>query len=125
MRGCYRPLVVLAPSATDRRLKQQQNTLDRAADDMMDRNMLYLPVLASPAHFVAPLDAPYALLSASESAALRKRFHVEPGEFAVVLLGEDGGEKLTSHEPVSIEKLNALIDAMPTRRQEMERPHSN
>ena len=125
MRGCYRPLVVLAPSADDSRAKQQQAMLDHAADDMMDRNLLYLPVFAAADGFRAPLDAPYAVLPAAEQAALRKRFPTAPGAFAVVLLGEDGGAKLQSRTPVSIDQLNSLIDSMPARKREMLRPHAN
>ena len=125
MRHCYRPLLVFAPSVNDPRLARQQASLDKAADDMMDRNVLYLPVIPGPAGFSAPLDAPYALLPRSEIETARRRFHVAPDAFAVVLLGEDGGEKLRSSLPVSIEKLNSLIDGMPMRKLEIQRPHTN
>ncbi len=45
MRRCYRPLLVFSPSATDARLIKQQSELDEAADDMMDRFVLFVPVL--------------------------------------------------------------------------------
>ena len=125
MRGCYRPLVVLSPSAGDPRVQQQQALLDAAADDLMDRNVLYLPVFAASAGFIPPLDAPYAVLPPAEQAALRLRFKTVPAAFETVLLGEDGGIKLRSRAPISIEKLNSLIDTMPTRRREMLKPHSN
>jgi hypothetical protein len=125
MRGCYRPLLVFAPAAGDPRLAEQQAALDAAADDMMDRNVLYLPVLADRHAFSLPLDVPYAVLSEPQLARLRRRFHVESAKFQVVLLGEDGSEKLHSSKPVRVEELNALIDSMPTRKLEMQRPHSN
>jgi hypothetical protein len=125
MRDCYRPLLVFAPSASDPRLRQQQAVLEAAADDMMDRDVLFVPVLASAKAFNAPLDAPYALLPKAEVDEIRKRFHVRPGEFAVVLLGEDGGAKLRAGEPVLIERLNGLIDAMPMRQREMQQPNTN
>jgi hypothetical protein len=66
-----------------------------------------------------PLGAPYALLDARQSAALRRRFHVEPGQFLVILLGEDGKQKLRSAKPVPVEILNALVDSsMPCRQEE-------
>ena len=129
MRGCYRPLLVFAPAADDSRVRKQQAVLDGAADDMMDRDVLYLLVLPSGTSKAGavppPLDAPYATLSATEAKAARRRFHAAPGSFAVVLLGEDGGAKLSSRVPVSAEALNGLIDSMPTRLREMQRPHSN
>ena len=125
MRHCNRRLRVFGPSATHQRLKRQQASLDAAADDMMDRNVLYLPVLAAAKDFPAPLDVPYILLSTAEQGSIRKRFHIPPDSFAVVLLGEDGGTKLRSIAPVPVEKLNNLIDRMPTRKLEMQRPHTN
>ncbi len=50
---------------------------------------------------------------------LRQRYEIENLPFAVVLIGKDGGEKLTEKKLLSIEKLFATIDAMPMRQQEM------
>jgi hypothetical protein len=125
MRGCYRPLLVFAATADDPRLKAQQDALDNDADDMMDRNVLLVPVVESGKGLQLPLDAPYVVLPSTESEAARKRFGVAPGSFEVVLLGEDGGAKLRSGTPVATDRLNGLIDSMPTRRIEMQRPHSN
>ena len=125
MRGCYRPLLVFAPSADDRRLAAERTALDQAADDMMDRNVLLVPVVKSPSSLPLPLDAPYSVLGARESVAARRRYGVAPGRFEVVLLGEDGSEKMRSGKPVVAEELNSLIDRMPTRKLEMQRPHAN
>ena len=43
----------------------------------------------------------------------------EAEEFAVVLIGRDGGEKFRSDGPVSVEELFSKIDEMPVRRREM------
>jgi len=125
MRNCYRPLLIFAPSADDPRLDAERHALDAAADDMMDRNVLLIPVVEPEARFEPPLDAPYVLLSAAENAALRKRYAIAPGTFRVLLLGEDGGVKLRSNEPVSVDRLNSLIDSMPGRKIEMQHPHAN
>ncbi len=50
---------------------------------------------------------------------LRQRYDVENVPFAVVLIGKDGGEKLTEKKLLPVEKLFATIDAMPMRQQEM------
>ncbi|MCF0072696.1 DUF4174 domain-containing protein [Dyadobacter sp. CY261] len=44
--------------------------------------------------------------------------------FTFILIGRDGGEKLRSSDIVSAEKLFGLIDAMPMRRNEIERNQS-
>ncbi len=125
MRSCYRRLLVFAPSAADPRYKAEEAVLDAAADDMMDREVLLVPILGSSAHYTAPLDAPSAMLTGREQNESRQRFHTSAHAFRVILLGEDGGSKLSSKSEVSMEKLNSLIDSMPTRKQEMQRPHSN
>ncbi|WP_158751340.1 DUF4174 domain-containing protein [Acidobacterium sp. S8] len=86
---------------------------------------MFVPILAKSAKYQAPLDTPYAIIGAKEIIAIRNRFHISEDEFAIFLLGEDGEIKLRSDVPVSIAKLNSLIDSMPDRKVEMERPHSN
>ncbi len=125
MRHCYRPLLVFSPSASDPRLMKQQSTLDDAADDMMDRFVLFVPIVPKSPAYEPPLDTPYALLDTKELAATRNRFHVSENQFIILLLGEDGTIKLRSPAPVSIHRLNSLIDAMPDRKVEMQRPHAN
>lgn len=125
MRGCYRPVILFSPSGSDARLRAQIAALDEAADDMMDRNELLLPIMASTAGYKAPLDAPHRLLPAAQQAELRRRFHVAANQFRVLLLGEDGTVKLSSETPLSIERMNRLVDSMPTRKQEMLRKDSN
>jgi hypothetical protein len=125
MRHCFRPLLVFAPASKDPRLKKQGAILDEDADDMMDRFVMLTPILPAAGGYQTPLDAPYIVLGKAQMQAIRTRFHVSDDQFLVLLLGEDGGEKLRSTAPVSAEKLNALIDTMPERKLERERPHAN
>lgn len=125
MRRCYRPLLVFSPSANDARLAKQQATLDEAADDTMDRFVLFVPVLAKSANYQPPLDTPFALLHQKEQANIRAQFQIPENQFTVLLLGEDGTIKLRSTIPVTISRLNSLIDTMPDRKPEMQRPHAN
>jgi Domain of unknown function (DUF4174) len=81
--------------------------------------------LPSSKGFSAPLDTPYVLLSAQQMQAIRSQFHVPQEIFVVLLLGEDGSEALRATTPVSATRLNALVDTMPSRKMEMQRPHAN
>ncbi len=56
-------------------------------------------------------------LKANES--VFKKYNASAQKFTFVLFGKDGGEKLRSHEPVSLEKLYRTIDGMPMRKAEM------
>jgi hypothetical protein len=118
MRDCYRPVLVFAASAKDSSFVAQQALLEQYADDMMDRNLLYVPVLVKSTGFVGPLDSPYVLLGKAEMAAIRNRFNVAGLDFLVLLIGKDGGEKFCATKPISVLKLDALVDAMPMGRQE-------
>ena len=99
--------------------------LDDDADDMMDRFVMFTPILPSAKGFAAPLDTPYVLLSAQQMQAVRSQFHIPAESFVVLLLGEDGSEALRSSHPVDSTRLNSLIDTMPSRKIEMTRPHAN
>jgi hypothetical protein len=125
MRNCYRPLLVFSPSATDTRLRKQTEILDADADDMMDRFVLFTPIMPSSNGYNLPLDTPFVLLGAQQMQAIRSRFHVPPETFLVLLLGEDGAEALRSTRPVDSIHLNSLIDTMPSRKVEILRPHAN
>jgi|SRR5580698_4050168 hypothetical protein len=124
MKGCYRPLLVFSPNGDDARLRRQVSLLDEAADDMMDRFVLYTPIVPDGRQVTTPADAPYTILDAKAMAAVRAQFHVAPG-FAVLLLDEDGSVMLRTAVPVSTDRLNALIDKTALRQTEMLRPHAN
>lgn len=125
MQDCYRSLLVFSPRADDPRLGEQSKILDADADDMMDRFVMLTPVLTVSKGYATPLDAPYVLFGAPEMKDIRARFHVPESRFLVLLLDEDGGVMLRSDRPVDPDRLNALIDTMPMRKIERERPHAN
>ena len=49
---------------------------------------------------------------------MRNQFQVADQAFSVVLIGKDGTQKLQQNEVLPIDKLFAVIDAMPMRRRE-------
>ena len=121
MRGCYRPLLVFSNRANDPHFQQQRATVDSAADDMMDRFVLFVPVLEKQAGYQPPLDAPSILLPPGELSRLRKRYSVGPTRFHVVLLNENGTVLKQSDAPIGITPLDASIDRLPERKREMQR----
>lgn len=108
-----RPLLIFAPNADDRQLLAQLKVIEKHAAEMKERNVV---AIALPGHGLAPTPAK---LTSVDAEAARRRFHVKRTDFTVVLIGKDGGEKLRSSQPFSIETLRSLIDAMPMRRDEM------
>ncbi|MEM0990908.1 MAG: DUF4174 domain-containing protein [Pseudomonadota bacterium] len=93
----YRPIVIFA-DPDDPRLDQQLDMLEAAEPELIDRDNIVV-------------------LDTSPGSALRDRF--SPGEFTVILVGLDGGEKFRSDGVVQPGDLNALIDTMPMRRNEL------
>jgi hypothetical protein len=125
MKGCYRPLLVFSANGDDFRLRRQVDLLDKAADDMIDRFVLYTPIVPDGRRVSTPADSPYTILDAKEMGAARAQFHIPAGDFAVLLLDEDGGVLLRTAAPVGADRLNAVIDKTPARQAEMQRPHAN
>jgi hypothetical protein len=106
--GSTRPLYVFAPSADDPRLARQRAIVAGAAAGFRDRDM---PVIVVAGGSVAG--------SSRTAAALRARFGVAASAFRVVLVGKDGGVKLSAGTPVTADTLYRLVDSMPMRRREM------
>lgn len=125
MKDCYRPLLVFSPSGDDARLRRQVATLDGAADDMMDRFVLFTPIVPDGRQVSTPADSPYTILSAEDMKDVRAKFHIPASQFAVMLLDEDGSVKLRGAGPLAADRLNAAIDKTPRRQAEAQRPHAN
>ncbi len=115
MLGTSRPLLIFSPDtpgkdSTEDFTEKQRALLADHQRELKERNVavIWVPSLndSQPA-------------SIEKWRGLRSTFHVDARRFTVILVGKDGGEKLRSNAPITIEKLDALIDAMPMRQQEM------
>ena len=106
--------VLLVFSNGDNTLAEQQlNVAATNVNGFRERDLVLVGLTGSdPA-------VPTTQLSAADDAAARKRFHIRPNHFTVLLIGKDGGEKLRSNQPIPWDQLHATIDSMPMRQQEM------
>jgi hypothetical protein len=124
LRDRYRPVIVFAPSPIEPFI-QQVRILVHGRHEARERDivLVLLPLNEWDGSWSQGLDNPGELrvgeMSAAEQAAVRRRFHVHPNDFTVILIGKDGGEKLRSHQPLSLDTLRSTIDAMPMRQDEM------
>jgi hypothetical protein len=117
LRDRNRPLLIFAPTADDPRLLEQVRAINDHADEANDRDMVTVTVAEA-----APAKGEFASgrwMEGRDATEARRRFHVKAGEFAVALVGKDGGEKLRASKPISFDKLRETIDAMPMRQEEM------
>ena len=116
MRDLYRPVVLFQPEK-DEQLAEQLHLLSPHRSELIDRQIM---LVLRPYAWAGPMDnGIMTFRSWEEDRELRRRFHIRPNDFTVILLGKDGGEKFRSHAPVTIDQLNRIIDAMPMRQQEM------
>jgi hypothetical protein len=111
-----RLLLVFAPDADSALYRRQQEMLLVAECGLNERDVVVISVLKD---VVSTKERPAAPVSADD---LRDAYDVLPHDFRVVLIGKDGGVKLSQDEPILAADLFALIDSMPMRKQEMRRP---
>lgn len=98
-----RVLVLSAPDAGDAQLKAQRAALGPVRGGVAERDLVVLEAVGSGA----------------EARALRARLGLPSDRFRAVLVGKDGGAKLTAEAPIPPQTLFSTIDAMPMRRAEM------
>jgi hypothetical protein len=107
-----RPLVVIAPAETDPALARQRAILAPAGAALAERDITVIWVVGD--RVTASPGAP----PADSAAQLRTRYG-KGARFTAVLVGKDGGTKLSSEKPIDTRLLIDTIDAMPMRRDEM------
>ncbi|MEP0548149.1 MAG: DUF4174 domain-containing protein [Rhodothermales bacterium] len=113
-RWTHRLLYVFAPSDDHPDLVAQRQSATGFVDGFRDRDLLFVSVLDR-----GESRADGRAIDAASAQALREAYGIEPGAFAVVLVGKDGTAKRRSDAPVAIEVLFQQIDGMPMRQREM------
>ncbi|WP_342648357.1 DUF4174 domain-containing protein [Mucilaginibacter sp. CSA2-8R] len=97
-----RQFLLFADTQNNAQLQQQLKYLHQDADGLQERDVEVKVYIKS---------------KDPEAFANRKI----KASFTTVLVGKDGGDKLISAEPITLQKLYSTIDAMPMRRSEMKR----
>ncbi len=111
----HRPLLIFAESETNQPLAEQRRIVATSRVGLAERDVVVIWVIGNKAS--AELG-PAPLMTAAD---LRSRYGVAVNAFRSVLIGKDGGVKLSSSEPLGTARLFATIDTMPMRRDEMRR----
>jgi hypothetical protein len=116
----HRVLLVFAPSRENEHLETQAARVEAARDGFVERHLVVAELVADGKSQVQhEPGGDFQPVADDEAAALRDRFGVDGGDFAVVLVGKDGTEKRRSELPMATKDLFATIDAMPMRQREM------
>jgi hypothetical protein len=115
LRWKHRILLLFSPSESDSSFRLQKQDLASRAQEVIERDLMVLEILEHGES--RALDR---ILSEKTAEGIRSGFGVRPGRFQVLLIGKDGGVKLRSERPVTVQDILGLIDSMPMRRQEMD-----
>jgi len=99
-----RVLVIFASERDDSRIAEQKRIISRMGSGANERDIAVREIVGA----------------AAEAEAMRRKLGAPESGFQAVLVGKDGGAKLQSPQPLTADKLEATIDAMPMRRREMQ-----
>lgn len=122
LRDRNRVLLIFAPTALDLRYGRQLGAFEHHEAELGARDLVLIPLIQQPG---PPNASPVLhnlrppLVQADEQITFRRRFHIAPNDFAVILIGKDGTEKLRASSPITLARLTRTIDAMPGRKEEM------
>jgi len=109
-----RVVLVFSPDQNNRSYSNQMRVFDAVQAGMLERDIAQWVIIEN-----TLVTKEGGILPHVGTPKLYRHFDVSTQKFTVILLGKDGEEKLRSHDVVSPEKLFALIDSMPMRKQEM------
>ncbi len=106
-----RALIVFAPAADSPAFRTQLQLLERHSFELSMHNTVVVPVTAAGRPDALAFEH-VILASADDEAAARARFHVAPGEFAVIVVNPDGSEQIHSSKPIDIHTLVSSLDSV-------------
>ena len=109
-----RPLLVLAPTASDARLVETVRRIEASRCDFADRDMVLGRILSE-----GPSTLDGDVVDTNQTRRIRSEFGIAPDAFSVVLIGKDGGEKLRVNDVPELQAIYAVIDGMPMRGREI------
>ncbi len=105
LRWKSRVLVLVAPSSQDGELRVQRRNIEAASGGMFERNIVLMEAVGD----------------GHQARQLRKRLATDGNEFRVFLVGKDGNTAFAANDPLAAQDIFGRIDAMPMRRDEMQK----
>ena len=100
------------------KFKSQLDQINFEEKEFIDRNLVI--ILLEENNSKISYDGLKTIKTIDYDSTLSIRNKYDFKNFKLLLIGKDGGEKYNSNEPVNINVIYELIDAMPMRKQEIE-----
>ena len=116
LKGQKRPLLLFTKSRSDARLDKQLDLLRDYRPDLRDRDVVVLRTTGSEETRSA---IGYTSINRGAARELLRRFQPADVGLTVILIGKDGTEKNRWQRLVQPQEIFDLIDAMPTRKDEI------
>lgn len=114
LRWQNRVVVVFAPDMESEDMSRQTAMLREDSRGFSERHMALVRV-----GLQTGLGPQGEKMQIEDVRPLRRRYNVSAGDFTVLLIGKDGGEKMRASDPLEPSEFHARIDSMPMRRSEM------
>lgn len=105
-----RLLLVNAPSEDDKHLRHLQRELMAAPEAFGSRDMILVTLLDTPKSSSKRGNSTLAVTDITDTSLA-----IQPGAFAIRLIGKDGSVKLATESKTLMSEIYALIDTMPMR----------
>lgn len=109
-----RVILLFTRSEETKVFHEQLQEFEERQSGLVDRDLVVFKIL--PDHVIAPDEK---MLDQNVATHLRNAFQAQESEYKIVLIGKDGGQKLSQDSFLSTDKLFGIIDQMPMRRREM------
>ncbi|MDB5262435.1 MAG: hypothetical protein JWQ14_1716 [Adhaeribacter sp.] len=105
--------MVFAGTAADARWQRQHELLKQAEQELAARDLVVLGVVGNQVN-----ASPAKIDNLPKPEVLREKYKIKFDEFAIILIGKDGGEKYRAPAVIKPGAIFYIIDAMPMRRRE-------
>ena len=109
-----RVVIIFGPAESDTRFSEQKSLIYPKGEGIDDRDLKIVTVVYNDESKVDEHS-----ITDESAKNLRDRFDISDDQFAILLIGKDGGEKLRSTDVIAPEDLFSVIDRMPMRQREM------
>lgn len=109
-----RTLIVFGPAADSPTFRTQLQLLERHSFELSLYNTVVVPVSSGSDLSIMHFAFEHLALAGADEEAARARFHIAPGEFAVILVNPDGSEQARSTRPIDIHTFVASLDSAET-----------
>lgn len=114
-----RPILLFAKSRSFAQLGKQLDLLRDYRPDLQERDIV---VLSTTGNQETSAAIGYVSIDRGTARLLRRRFAPDMKGLTVILIGKDGGEKGRWTSVVEPQEIFDLIDSMPMRQQEINKP---